>query len=299
VTEVGSTIDGRFIVERRLGSGTSGEVFAARDCRDGHRLAIKLQEPRTFHSRKEFRKEGERVLVDLKHARNLAGIHGIPAFYGSGTHEDRQFVIMQLIEGLSLSQLLDRIKPVYTQFAACVLAQLCTTLSQVHGRGFLHRDIKPENVVVSWDGGVWLLDLGNAMSLHGDDFGKGGTHGYAPPEQYAAKAQTVQSDIYSLGATLFEMCVMRVPYEGHQGRPKKRTPQFPPELLDRMDSGLRELGLRMVAFNSDHRPADTSEVLAALETMLPRPGDTRHPKAPDPDPAEWYRHGRHLTHRTS
>jgi serine/threonine protein kinase len=297
VIEAGSTIDGRFVVERRVGGGSSGEVFAASDVRDGRKVAIKVQPPRTFESKRAFRGLGEGLLNDLEYAQELDGIHGIPAIYGDGVHDGRRYLVMEFIEGMALSQLTQRFRPARRQFAASVVAQLCSVLERVHGRGFLHRDIKPDNIMVGWGGDVWLLDLGSAIALNADTFCKGGTHGYAPPEQYTSKAHTVRSDIYALGATLFDMCVMRVPYQGHEGSPNRRTPQFPAGLLDGMNSTLRALGLQMVAFEPDRRPADVSAVLAALDPMLPRLGDARDPKAPDPDPAEWYRHGRHLTHR--
>jgi serine/threonine protein kinase len=145
------------------------------------------------------------------------------------------------------------------------------------------------------DGDVWLVDFGNSVVLDADVFDVGGTHGYAPPEQYTPNANTVRSDIYALGATLFEMCVMRVPHQGHDGNP--RTPQFPADVLVNMDRRLRAIGQQMVKLEPDQRPANMSAVLTELAPMLPQPGDPRHPKAPDPDPAEWYRNGRHLTHR--
>jgi hypothetical protein len=94
------------------------------------------------------------------------------------------------------------------------------------------------------------------------------------------------------------MCVLHVPYAKHEGRPNRNTPQFPGIPLASMDDKLRELGLRMVAFDADRRP-EIPEILATLEPMLPRQGERRDPRAPNPDPAEWYRYGRHLKHRAS
>jgi serine/threonine-protein kinase len=297
VIEAGTTIDGRFVVQRRVGGGSLGEVFEASDIQASRKVAIKVQRSRTFESASEFRSQGEGLLDDLRHAQKLNGIHGIPAVYGCGLHEGRRYLIMQFVNGVALSRLADRIRPVYAQFAASVLAQLCAILGQVHDRGIVHRDIKPDNVMVGWDGDVWLVDLGSAIALNEGTFDEGGTHGYAPPEQYTSKPHTARSDIYALGATLFDICVMRVPYQGHEGPRDRRTPQFPAGALDSMNCALRTLGLQMVAFEPDRRPANVSAVLAALEPMLPQPGDARDPKAPDPDPAEWYRHGLHLNHR--
>jgi serine/threonine-protein kinase len=178
------------------------------------------------------------------------------------------------------------------------MTQLCTIVEQVHGRGVLHCDIKPDNVVVRQDGSVWLLDFGIAIDLEGSDGTVYGTPGYSPPEHFAHAAPTRQRDVYALGATLFEMCVLHVPYARHDGRPRRETPPFDGISLRNMDDTLRDLGLRMVAFDPEQRP-DPAEIVATLTQKLPRPGDRRDPRAPHPDPAEWYRYGRHLRHRAS
>lgn len=296
--EAGTTVGGRFVIDSRVGGGASGTVFAARDVQDRRKVAIKIQGPRTFESTRVFQREGEALRYDLDYAHELKGIPGIPSIYSHDEHEGRQYLVMEFIEGKTLSKLMQQNRPASPQFAASVVAQLCGILRQVHARGFVHRDIKPDNIMVGWEGDVWLLDLGHVAALD-EKFSKGGTHGYAPPEQYTSKGHDVRSDVYALGAILFDMCVMRVPYRDHQGRPTRGAPQFPPGLLDSMNRTLRTLGLQMVALDPEQRLADVSAVLAALDPLLPRPGDARDPQAPDPDPAEWFRHGRHLTHRAT
>ena len=148
-----------------------------------------------------------------------------------------------------LSRLAKNNGPVRTQFAAAVMAQLCSIVEQVHRRGLLHRDLKPDNAVVRKDGSVWLLDFGSATRMDEGDFGPCGTHGYTPPEHHTDAPHTVRTDVYALGATLFEICVLHVPYAKHEGAPKRETPQFPGIPLEHMDGALRELGLRMVAFD--------------------------------------------------
>ncbi len=296
--ESGTTINGRYDVVCRVGGGTYGDVFKARDRYNGDIVAIKVQRGRTLDSTTEFQNLGEELSQDMENVRQLYGIHGIPAVYGEGEHEGRRYFVMDYIDGKPLSRLADSIRPVSTQFAATAMAQLCAIVEQVHNRGWLHCDIKPDNAMVRQDGSVWLLDFGSAIDINGRGTGGYGTPRYTPPEHFAGASPTIQWDVYALGATLFEMCVLRVPYEKCGGRPRRETPQFPGITLKNMGETLREIGLRMVAFEPEQRPYIV-EILTALEPMLPLQGDRRDPRAPHPDPAEWYRYGRHLRHRAS
>ncbi|WP_433610689.1 serine/threonine-protein kinase [Dactylosporangium sp. CA-139114] len=297
----GVTIAGRFALKRLLGVGTSGQVFAAFDHQRREMVAIKIQKPWNLEPT-DWYAAGGYLKADLDLADHLVGIRGIPAVYGRGEFGGRKFQVMELVDGSSLASLIEQIRPAYAEFAASVMAQLCDILRQVHDRGFVHRDIKPENIMVGQDGGVRLIDVGSAVPIGAvtdpeeDDFRTFATHGYAAPEARVEALPTIQWDIYSLGVTLFEMCALLRPYERHNSRPQADTPQFEPGSLDAMNQTLRRIGLAMVAFEPERRPASTSVVLGDLEPLLPRPGQNRNPKAPTPDPAQWYRHGCHLKH---
>ncbi|GIF12476.1 serine/threonine-protein kinase [Actinoplanes teichomyceticus] len=297
--KTGAVIDGRFVLERQVGAGNSGLVFAAFDRRRRATVALKVQPPRTFDSTDDFQYASERLLADLKWIEQLKGVRGIPSIHEEGRFAGRSYLVMDLVEGVSLATLIDKIKPVHTQLAVSVLAQLCDVLTQVHNRGLVHCDVKPDNITVDWSGAVWLLDLGS-VKQNGEQIDEPiGTPGYAPPENHTLTSPTSRFDIYSLGATIFEMCIMRLPYQNHEGPPKADIAQFPSDLQINMNETLLGIGLDMVAFDPVRRPASASVVRAAIETLLPTLGEPRHPRAPDPDPAEWYRHGCHLTHRGS
>lgn len=288
---IGTVIDGRFRVLRRLGSGMSGEIVAAWDSQRGQEVAVKLQHPRSFESTMSYSSLGLKIVEEYKIGESLSGIRGIPEVYWHGIHLGRRrYAAIELIDGVILANVTEQRRPANSDTVAAVIGQLCEILEPVHAQGVVHRDIKLDNVMVGHDGEVWLLDLGIAVRVDEDlsDF-ISGTPGYAPPEQYTGQKLTAQADIYALGSVLFEMSVMSLPYAEHGGRPDKQVEPFRAGLLDTMHDGLRSLGLSMVAWEPADRPASVSEVRDVLRPMLPAPGSPRHPKAPRPDPAGWYR----------
>jgi eukaryotic-like serine/threonine-protein kinase len=287
---IGTVIDGRFHVRRRLGSGMSGEIVAAWDSQRGQEVAVKLQHPRSFESTRSYSSLGLCIVEEAEIGESLSGIRGIPEVYRHGIHLGRRYAAIELIDGVTLANVTEQRRPANSDTVAAVIGQLCEILEPVHARGVVHRDIKLDNVMVGHDGEVRLLDLGIAVRVDEDlsDF-ISGTPGYAPPEQYTGQKLTPRADVYALGSVLFEMSVMSLPYAEQDGRPDRQVEPFRAGLLDTMHDGLRSLGLSMVAWNPADRPASVSEVLDVLRPMLPVPGSPRHPKAPRPDPAGWYR----------
>jgi serine/threonine-protein kinase len=285
----GVVIDDRFRVVGVSGEGASAEVYRAWDMEHEREVAVKLQPARTFESTATFAEGGELIAGEGNIGDMLRGIPGVPAHIRRGSYGDRAYLAMEFVDGILLRELIARNRPLYTETAVSVLAQLCEILADVHGRGIVHHDIKPENVMVGRDGRVWLFDFGIVSTGDEEGYTGCGTRGYAAPEQYYQQHHRPQVDVYSLGAMLFEMIVMRLPYQDHAGRPEKRTEQFPPGSLTGMPVTLRSLGLAMVAFDPAGRPERVSDVLAAVRPLLPMVSSPPHPKAPRPDPAAWYR----------
>lgn len=285
----GVVIDGRFRVVGLSGEGDSAEVYRAWDLERECEVAVKLQRPRMFESTASFAVCGERIADEGGIGDMLRGIPGIPAHIRRGSHGGRAYLAMDFIDGILLRELIIRNRPLRREAAASVLAQLCEILVAVHGRGIIHQDIKPGNVMVGWGGDVCLFDFGIVSTGDEEGYTGGGTPGYAAPEQYSRQHHRPQVDVYSIGAMLFEMIVMRLPYQDHAGRPEKETEQFPPGALTNMPTKLRSLGLAMVAFDPADRPERVSDVLAKVRPLLPEVGSPPDPKAPRPDPAAFYR----------
>ncbi len=286
---VGTEIDGRFIVDGILGDGVSGETFSARDLDLERRVAVKMQGSRTFESATDYSYFAEEIEGEFRFGPSLFGLRGIPEFYESGTHAGRRYMVMELVDGVTLESLVRQSRPVGRETVAAVIGQLCEILEPVHQRRIVHRDIKLENVMVGPGGAVWLLDFGIAVPADEKIDYPRGTVGYAPPEQYERRPLATQADIYALGALLFRMSVMLPPYAESGGRPDRRVEPFDPDRLTTMDPRLRVVGLSMISWDPADRPATVREVLEALQPLLPTTGSPPDPKAPRPDPARWYR----------
>ncbi len=287
---IGTVIDGRYRVLRRLGGGGEGELVVAWDERDEREVAVKLQHPRTFESTTYYNLRGAALIKEAETGQSLSGIHGIPEVYGHGLHFDRRYAAMKLIDGVVLSELIKNNRPLVSFVAASVIDQLCMILDAVHTRNLVHRDVKPDNIMVKWNGEVQLLDLGIAAKAGVDVTSVGGTAGYAPPEQYMGEMVTAQTDIYALGCLLFEMIAMYLPFtEDENWNVREREHPVPPNLIAQVPPSLRDLAVSMVSREPADRPSSVREVRDRLAPVLPTPDSLPDAQAPRPDPTAPYR----------
>ena len=199
-----------------------GEVYRARDPRLERDIAIKVLPPEVAADpdrRTRFEREA-RALAALNHP-NIVAIHDV------GTEAGVGFVVMELLEGETLRSALTG-GAIGWRRAIDYAAQLARGLAAAHERGLVHRDLKPENVFVTRDGRVKILDFGLARVVVPGGFGDGGltrtvgtepgvvlgTVGYMSPEQVHGRPADGRSDIFSLGAILYEMVAGRRAFAG-------------------------------------------------------------------------------------
>ncbi len=221
---IGRVLGGTYQVERKLGEGGMGAVFAARNVRTGKSYAVKVLLPE-LSQRKESLARFERE------ARALAalGHEGIVAIHDFATEADGlAFLVMERLEGEELGERIKREGRLAPEHAVQLAMQIASALAAAHSLGLVHRDLKPSNVFLTRRSGgeerAVLLDFGLARSVHGgDEEGLGkltasgvvmGTPHYMSPEQAQGRAVDARSDLYALGAMLFEMLSGRPPFEG-------------------------------------------------------------------------------------
>jgi serine/threonine protein kinase len=206
---------GRYNVLLKLGQGGMGSVHLARQ-KSLHRFcAIKMLNPQFSESEaavKRFLREA-RMAASLSHP-NLVSIHDFDQ------HEGRYFIVMEYVEGLTLSQVLRSCGPIPLSLAFQWLQQAAVGLQYIHGKGIVHRDIKPDNLILDVSRILKIMDLGVAKDHFPTDQGMtmtGSTMGspnYMSPEQINdSKHVDHRTDIYSLGISFYQMLTGRLPFD--------------------------------------------------------------------------------------
>jgi serine/threonine protein kinase len=219
---IGRTLD-TFEILDKLGEGGMGAVYRARDTRLDRVVALKLIRPSELPGRdrvERFKREA-RAISRLNHPH-------ICALYDIGEHDGEAFLIMELVSGETLASRLER-GPLRIEEVLRYGAQIAEALDAAHRNGVVHRDLKPSNIMLTRDG-VKLLDFGLAklrdvdsdridkattMSLALSDDGLIlGSLPYMAPEQLEAKLVDARTDLFALGAVLYEMITGEAPFQG-------------------------------------------------------------------------------------
>ncbi|MBL4846023.1 MAG: serine/threonine protein kinase, partial [Planctomycetes bacterium] len=208
-TYLGSTIAGRFLIERVLGAGGMGVVFLALDQSSQRRVALKLAMAASDPTRiARFVREGE-VSASLDHP-------GIVRIYSAGAVEGQPYLVYELIEGAR--ELQDVFPQLNLPGRVALVQQVVQALGYAHSRGVVHRDVKPENVLVDHEGRARLADFGIASVAGADRLTATGawvgTPQYMAPERFQSGAATPASDVWSAGVLLYEALTSTPPFPG-------------------------------------------------------------------------------------
>lgn len=276
-------------LERLLGSGGMGEVYLARDLALDRFVAIKFIAPAKAgdaSARRRLIREA-RAAASLDHP-NICGVHDV-----IDTPDGRACIVMQYVEGRTLADVL-RDGPMDVRLALTVAADLVSALAVAHKHGVVHRDLKPRNVIITPDSRAKLLDFGIARqasaSADADDATTTtqlttpgvivGTPSYMSPEQVLQRPLDGRSDLFALGAVLFECLTGRRPFEGGGGLEQvSEVLHHEPPPVSSLRSGLSdrhdELVRRLLAKAPENRFGSAEEVLGALRVLLPEESSTR------------------------
>lgn len=203
----------RYRIKSLLGEGGMAQVYLAFDLISKKDVALKIIKQETMKNPinlTRFEREA-RAAASLNH-QNVVRVINI------GTYESRPFMVNELIKGQTLKEVL-RKRGKFTFLEACdIMYQLCSAVLHAHQHGVIHRDIKPENVFITKDGTVKLGDFGIATfkdinsRVTKSEVVVGSVH-YLAPELSQGAPASVQSDIYALGITFFELITGRVPFD--------------------------------------------------------------------------------------
>lgn len=266
--KVGMKISERYLLLSRLAIGGMGEVWQTLDEKTGERLALKILRPelagkKLFLSRLQI----EAYNASRVHHPNLAEVHA------SGEDAGLGWISMELVDGVSLTEILDQEHILETDFLLSVLYQTADALSAVHGAGIVHRDIKPGNIMVTPTGEVKLTDFGISKAPGQVNLTQAGmvmgTAQYLPPEQAMGQPAAPAGDLYALGVIAYEALAGKRPFSGDKpvdiafAHVNKPVPALP----DSVAPSLRELVMELLEKEPQKRLASADALMQRLEEV--------------------------------
>jgi hypothetical protein len=283
-------LGGRYRLEERIASGGMGTVWSAHDETLDRRVAVKVLNEGLSHDERfveRFRREAL-AAAGLAHP-NIAGV------FDYGEEEGRPYIVMELIHGETLAERLRRDGPMDPPLVASIGADVADALAEAHRRELVHRDVKPANIMVTERGDVKVMDFGIAASAAGGTglTGTGmvmGTARYLSPEVAAGGSATPASDVYSLGAVLYELLTREPPFEratpvatamAHVKDPPRPVRQLRPDAPPHLAALIEQC----LAKDPAARARSASEVAAELRADAPVRPDADTAVLPAPSSA--------------
>jgi serine/threonine protein kinase/Tol biopolymer transport system component len=298
---VGQTVS-HYRIVAKLGSGGMGEVYKAEDARLGRMVALKFLSD-------DLRKDPLALDRFEREARTISGLNhpGICVLHDIGEQDGQRFLVMELLEGQTLRDLIGG-RPLANDVLLDLAIQIADALDAAHSRGIVHRDLKPANVFITARGQAKLLDFGLAKQGRGRAVGTAhglssadvtsdnllttpgstlGTVAYMSPEQARGEELDARSDLFSLGALLYEMATGQPPFTGNTSAVifdmiLNRMPAAPTEMNPKLPPKLEEIIGKALEKDRDLRYQTAAEMRTDLK-RLKRDADSSHigmPPAP-------------------
>lgn len=273
---IGKMLDNRYEILDLVGVGGMAKVYKARCHRLNRMVAVKILRDDLSQDddfRRRFHDESQAVAM-LSHP-------NIVAVYDVSRSSDLEYIVMELIEGITLKQYMQKKgNKLNWREALHFMTQIVKALGHAHSRGIIHRDIKPHNIMVLRDGSVKVADFGIARltsaghsTLTQETLGS--VH-YISPEQARGSHIDARSDLYSAGVVLYEMITGRLPFEGDSPvsvaiQHINSIPLSPRELNEDIPEALEAITMKAMAPSLDKRYVSADAMLADLEEFRKNP----------------------------
>lgn len=274
---IGRLLDNRYEILEVIGTGGMAVVYRALDHRLNRAVAVKILKDefsRNEEFRRRFHAESQAVAM-LSHP-------NIVSVYDVSHSENADYIVMELIEGISLKQYLEKKGNLNWRETLHFSMQIAKALEHAHSRGIVHRDIKPHNIMILKDGSIKVADFGIARVGSAKNTltreALGSVH-YISPEQAKGARVDNRSDLYSLGVVMYEMLTGRTPYDGetpvsvaiqHINGGARR----PSELAAGVPLGLEYITMRAMNSNLEKRYASAADMLHDMEEFRKNPSMT-------------------------
>lgn len=273
--KLGMMIADRYEILEKIGTGGMSDVYKAKDVKLNRYVAIKVlkqefAENKNFVSK--FRVEAQ-AAAGLMHP-NIVNVYDV------GEDEDIHYIVMELVEGITLKKYIEKKSRLTTKEAISIAIQVAMGIEAAHNNHIIHRDIKPQNIIISKEGKVKVTDFGIAKAATSNTITSnvmGSVH-YTSPEQARGGFSDEKSDVYSLGITMFEMLTGRVPFNGDttvaiaikQIQDEMPSPrEFAPEV----PVSVEQIVLKCTQKSPDRRYQNMSDMIRDLKRSLITPDE--------------------------
>lgn len=275
---IGKTLDGRYEIKELIGIGGMAEVYKGIDVMDHKEVAIKILKKEYAENEdflRRFRNESKAIAV-LSHP-------NIVKIYDVGFSQKIQYIVMEYIDGITLKDYIEEEKVLTWKDTVHFVIQILRALQHAHDKGIVHRDIKPQNIMMFTDGTIKVMDFGIAKfaceeGKTATDQAIGSVH-YISPEQASGDVTDAKSDIYSVGAMMYEMLTGNKPFDSDNPvaiavMHMQDIPERPRALNPNIPDGLEEIVLRAMEKNPADRYQSTAEMISDIDAFKVNPNMT-------------------------
>jgi len=261
----------RYQIIEEIGKGGMGRVYKAVDNELNRIVALKMISPElssTPEIIKRFKKE--LILASKVNHKNVCRI------YDLGEAEGIKFISMQFIDGQDLKQFIIQSSKLIEEKAIVITKQICEALQAAHDVGVIHRDLKPRNIMLDKVGKAYVMDFGIARSIDAKEVTKPGlvigTPHYMSPEQAAGKKADQRSDIYSLGAIMYEMLTGKPPFTsdtiaGLLHKQINKPPAPPSRISPQISMGIQDIIMKCLQKEPEERFESADDILKTINKV--------------------------------
>ena len=264
---IGVLLDDRYEILEKIGEGGMAVVYKAFCHRLSRFVAVKIMREE-MAADEEFK----RRFCAESHAIAMLSHPNIVAVYDVSHRDDVEYIVMELVDGITLKQYMDKRGAISWKEALHFTKQITKALAHAHSRGIIHRDIKPQNIMLLKDGTIKVADFGiaaleNEMQESGQAVGS--IH-YIAPEQARGENPDARSDIYSLGIVTYEMLTGRKPYTGETigeiaVKHMSSLPTMPSDIVPDIPPELERITLKAMSCPINKRYQSANELLDDLD----------------------------------
>ncbi len=272
---IGRRLDGRYLVEELVGIGGMAYVYKAKDLKDDSTVAVKILKEELLDNEELVRrfKNESRAISMLDHE-NIVKILDV------NFSDSVQYIVMEYLNGITLKEYITAHISLPWKETVYFSEQLLRALQHAHDRGIIHRDMKPQNVMLLRSGKIKVTDFGIARfsrsGIHTITDKAIGTVHYISPEQAKGEETNAQSDIYSVGVMMYEMCTGKLPFDSDSAvtvalKQISDTPKRPREINPVIPEGLEDIILKAMEKDTAKRYQSAGSMLRDIENFKNNP----------------------------